>query len=238
MNCGRRSPRSRRGFIILFGSKNVVSGDPPPRGAAQAKCPRCGRVGTLAGKRVRRWFTLFLMPVFPVGAERTFTQCKHCGASFAGSVRRIAGVGTQTDARQAQRGIALYNSLRSSPGNSVTLNELMALYVSMGEPEQAVGAAADFPDALNASEQCMVTLGRAYLAAGQSDEAIRWWDQALARNPDLGEAHYQRARAYMAATPPDVPRALAAARAARRADHPGAADLLAAAEALERGDGA
>ena len=135
-----------------------------------------------------------------------------------------------------QRGITLYNSLRASPANSVTLRKLMTLHLNAGEPGDAISAAADFPAALDASEQCMVTLGRAHLLAGGAAAAMQWFDTALARNPELGEAHFERATAALAMTPPDLARAVASARAARKADHPGAAELLAAVEARERGE--
>ena len=163
----------------------MVSADPAGGGSRGAKCPRCGRVGTLAGKRVRPWFTLFFLPLFPMGAGRAITQCKGCGATFAASVRELGRAVERADGRQAQRAISLYNSLRASPANSVTLNELMGLHLSLGEPEQAVNAAADFVDALNASEQCMTTLGRAYGVAGKTDDAIHWFDAGPGPQPRL-----------------------------------------------------
>ncbi len=232
---GGAARRSRRGFVLLFGSKTVVSADPAaatPRGAA---CPRCGRTGTLAGQRARPWFTAFLIPLFPIGGGRRFTRCRACGTSFAAPPEQIARAASRSDAQQVRRGITLYNSLRASPGNSVTLQELMTLYLSIGEPAQAVGAAADFPDALNASEQCMTTLGRAYLAAGAAAEAIGWLDSAVARDPAAGEARFQRATAYLSLTPPQAEPAAADAWVARNAGHPGAAEVLRRAEALAAG---
>ena len=223
--------RGRRGFIFLFGSKNVVSVDPDARAAAAGQCPRCGAAGTLVGKRVRPWFTLFFVPVFPMGGGRAFTQCRRCNASFNGATRQVAGVAARTQAQKAQRAITLYNGLRASPANSVTLAELIGLYLSLGEPEQAVGAAADFPDALNASDQCIVLLGLAYGVAGRPEESIHWFDTALARNPESGDAYFQRAKAYLSRTPPDIERALADARAARRAGQAGADELLRQVEA-------
>ena len=176
------------------------------------------------------------MPVFPIGPARRFTQCGHCGATFAASTAQVAQVVARADAKQVQRGIALYNSLRASPANSVTLNELMTLYGSIGEPGQAISAAAEFPAALDASEQCMVTLGRIHAGTGDTAGAVRWFDAAVARNPDLGEAYYQRATAYLNAVPPDLDRALASARSARRVEHPGAADLVRDLESRARGD--
>ena len=228
-------PDRRRGFILLFGSKNVVGPDPDGVVPAGARCPRCGHVGTLAGRRVRPWFTAFFIPVFPIGPGRRFTRCGTCDASFAVPPAQIATAAARSDAGQVRRGIALYNSLRNSPANSVTLNELMTLYAHAGEPRQAISAAAQFPAAVDASEQCMTTLGRVHLQQGDAAEAIRWFDRALARNPDLGDAHYHKAAAALALDPPDFAQAVCAARRARKAEHPGAEELLRDAESRERG---
>ena len=69
----------------------------------------------------------------------------------------------------------MYNSLRLSPANAVTLNELMSVYAGMNEFDEAVSAAKMFPAALDSSEQCMTTLGRVYLAKGDYAEAVAWF---------------------------------------------------------------
>ena len=183
---------------------------------------------------MRPWFTLFFLPVFPVGATRDFTQCNQCGASFAVTPQQMASQTARVDAKQNERAIAMYNSLRASPANSITLNELMQLYASMGEFDPAISAAADFPQALNSSEQCMTTLGRVYLAKNEHEEAIKWLDAAIARNAALGEPHYYKAVAYLTATPPDPARAVPSARAARKAGFPHADELLREAEEKSR----
>ncbi len=228
-------PRRRSAFIILFGTKNVQSADPRNE-PLQAPCPRCGANATIVGKSFRPWFTLFFCPVFPIGGIRRFSECKNCHAQFPVPVdelaRRVSGV----HERQNQVAIGLYNSLRASPANSITLNELMLMYASMEEFDQAISAARDFPDALNASEQCMSTLGRVLLAAGRHAEAIQWFDTALARNPMLGEAHYHKAIACMNSKPPRIDQAVAAARQARKLDYPRADELLKEAEQKARGE--
>ena len=124
---------------------------------------------TIVGKTYRPWFTLFFLPVFPIGGSRRFSQCTSCQAQFPVPVdelrRRLSGAQQQ----QSQQAIALYNSLRTSPANSITLNQLMLLYASMKEYGQAIGAGADFPQALHNSEQCMTTLGRVYLASSDCE---------------------------------------------------------------------
>ena len=100
---------------------------------------------------------------------------------------------------------------------------------------QAISAANEFPQALQASEQCMSTLGRVYLASERRAEAIQWFDAALARNPGLGEAHYYKAVAHLTDNPPNYAAAVAAARQARNAGFPNAEELLREAETKARG---
>ena len=71
----------------------------------------------------------------------------------------------------------------------------------------------------------MVTRGRMHLAKGDIAEAIRWFDQALAWNETLGEAHYFKALAYLNANPPDREKAAASARLARAHGYPEADKL-------------
>ena len=225
--------RGRRGFILLFGTRPSISDDPtaPP---VNAVCPRCGQRADIVGKTVRNWFTLFFLPVFPVGGARRFSQCTHCGAEFPVEARELGQQVAAAERQQSQRAIALYNSLRNSPANSITLNELMTLYASMNEFDQAISAARDFTQALHNSEQCMATLGRIYLTKNDHAEAIRWFDEALKRNDSLGEAHDYKGVAYLTDNPPDHDRAIASARAARNADYPGADELLREAESRAR----
>jgi tetratricopeptide (TPR) repeat protein len=111
----------------------------------------------------------------------------------------------------------------------------MVLYATMNEYDQAISAARDFPQALESSEQCMTTLGRVHLAKNDHAEAIRLFDRAIARNPNLGEAHHYRGVAYLTAAVPDYAQAATSARMARNAGYPGAEQLLREAEERVRG---
>jgi tetratricopeptide (TPR) repeat protein len=159
-----------------------------------------------------------------------------CGALFRVEARTLGTQVAAADRQQHQRTITLYNSLRQSPANAITLNELMTLYATIGEYDQAVSAARQFPQALESSEQCMVTLGRVYLAKGENGEAVRLFDQAIARNETLAEAHYYKGVALLTAASPDYARAAAAARIARNNGYPGADALVREAETRARGE--
>jgi tetratricopeptide (TPR) repeat protein len=222
-----------RGFILLFGTRPIISTD---RAAAPVHtvCPNCGQKADIVGKTYRTWFTLFFIPVFPVSGSHAFSECANCGAQFQVPAQALAARLAESEREQSQRAITLYNSLRASPANAVTLNDLMTLYATMGEHEQAIAAAGEFPDALNSSEQCMTTLGRVYLGVDRHADAIGWFDAALARNPSLGDAHFHKAVAHLTSTPPDYAKAVAAARAARSAGVPRADELLRDAEEKAR----
>jgi tetratricopeptide (TPR) repeat protein len=220
-----RFMRARRGFILLFGTRAITSADHSAP-SVNTVCPRCSRQTEMLGKTYRTWFTLFFIPVFPVSGAHPISQCRLCGAKFPVSTRELSSRVASSDREQSARAIAMYNSLRNSPANSVTLNDLMTLYASMSEYDQAISAAGQFPQALNNSEQCMTTLGRIYLAKNDHKSAIQWFDAAITRNPQLGEAQYFKAVAHLTDTPPEVDQAIAAARAARAAGHPNAEELF------------
>jgi tetratricopeptide (TPR) repeat protein len=228
-------PRQRRGFILIFGTRNRVSGGLDR--AIEARCPRCGIQSKLVGKQIRPWFTVLFIPIFPVGQSRQFTLCSHCETSFSLAPEELAGHLAKIDARKNQRAIGMYNSLRASPGNSITLNDLMQLYAQMNELDSALSAAADFPTALNSSEQCMTTLGRVYLAKNQYEAALQWLDAAVARNPQFAEAYYYKATAHLRATPCEAQKAAIAARTARNAGYPNAEELLRQAEGKMQSSG-
>lgn len=225
----RRTRFGRRGFILLFGARSIVSNT---AGHDQTlTCPRCGRATQMLAKSVRTWFTVFFVPVFPISGRKEFTQCAACGAQFAVSPQELQRSVSDADQQASQQAIGLYNSMRAPPANAVTLNQLMSLYASIKEYDQAISAAAEYSQALTSSEQCMATLGRVHLARGDFPHALHWLGQATARNASYGEAQYYKGVAHLLTTPPQFPQAIAAARAARTLGYAGAEELLKDAEA-------
>ena len=226
----RRSHRA--GFIIFFGTRNMIGNEPHP--PVQARCPACQRVAQLHGKKFRTWFTLYFIPVFPVSGATRFTQCSACGAQLNVPIDQLQQQIGDDQEQLNRKAIALYNSLRESPANSVTLNELMMLYGAMNDYPAAISAAGVYTQALHASPQCMTTLGRIYLAQGDRDQAIQWFDHAIARDPSSGEANHFKAAALLSSQPPRIQEALAAARQAVALGHAEAQALLNQAEAMSR----
>jgi tetratricopeptide (TPR) repeat protein len=224
---------SRDGFILLFGVKQVVS--EAPGKSVISTCPACGREASFVPRTGRYWLSIFFIPVLPVSGKQPICECTQCGHRenvSIDSLRKAVSVG---HGQRSQRAITLFNGLHKSPANSVGLNELMQLHLSMSDPQGAIAAAGQFQQALNNSEQCMTTLARAYLAQGDASAALAWAETALERNDSLAEAYYVKAVAHLAASPPDYASAVTAARSARASGFPGAEELLREAEAKARG---
>jgi len=190
----------------------------------------------MQAKFVRHWFTLFFLPVFPISGKKSFTECPNCHAQFSVPATALRDRMQESSRQQNQQAIALYNSLRASPANSITLDQLMKMYAGMQEYDQAISAASEFSQALHNSEQCMATLGRVYLAQNKFPEALQWFNAAIDRNPQLGEAQYYKGLTHLLSTPPDYAAAITAARAARAASYPEADSLLRQAEQKSRGE--
>jgi tetratricopeptide (TPR) repeat protein len=220
----RRRVTDRDGFIFFFGTRTIVKDESQP--PVRTRCPKCEQEANLIARSHRQWFTIFFVPVFPISKKLMFSQCANCGTTFRVDPTRLKTHLDEADHAQRQRAITMYHSLRASPANAVTLNELMSLYASLNEFDAAIAAARDFPAALESSEQCMTTLGRVYLTMDRQDEAVEWFEKAIERNPLYAEAQYFKAVAHLGQSPPDLERAQSAARAARIGEHPNAELLM------------
>lgn len=69
--------------MIIFGVRGRVA----TLGTGRFFCPRCGGDRAYTKKGVRRWFTLFFVPIVPLGAARgTRVCCDTCGGAFSEEV--------------------------------------------------------------------------------------------------------------------------------------------------------
>jgi hypothetical protein len=65
--------------VIIFGFRGRIA----TLGTGQFYCPRCHGDRAFTRKGVRRWFTLFFVPVFPISATTgTRVCCDTCGGAF------------------------------------------------------------------------------------------------------------------------------------------------------------
>lgn len=65
-------------MFVLFGltsrRKTVESG--------QFHCPNEGASRPFRHEQARRWFTLFFIPLIPLGTQGEWVSCRSCGATY------------------------------------------------------------------------------------------------------------------------------------------------------------
>ena len=68
----------RRRFMIIFGTKGITS--TPEKG--EFNCPTCGQKRPYGLKRVRRFFTLYFIPVIPLDKLGEYVECDTCRDTY------------------------------------------------------------------------------------------------------------------------------------------------------------
>jgi transcription elongation factor Elf1 len=73
--------------VIIFGSKvrHKVLGE------GKFFCPKCQAQRAYVHKRASRYFTLYFLPVIPMGKLGEFVECQTCGTAFETGVLNVKG---------------------------------------------------------------------------------------------------------------------------------------------------
>lgn len=85
--------------MIIFGWKSlarIVS-------SGSFVCPRCGGKRWYSVVSVRRWFTLFFVPLIPLGKLGSYVECRSCGSTYNQGVLRPPRSASATSAEAAVR---------------------------------------------------------------------------------------------------------------------------------------
>ncbi len=69
-------------LFIIFGTRVRQS----PIGEGQFVCPSCHSQRTYTKTKATRWFTLYFLPVIPLGTVGEYVQCQTCGVTFKPAV--------------------------------------------------------------------------------------------------------------------------------------------------------
>jgi len=64
--------------MIIFGTKGITS----IQKQGTFHCPACGAGANYTQKEVRRYFTLFFIPLIPLHKAGEYVECQRCGGSF------------------------------------------------------------------------------------------------------------------------------------------------------------
>jgi hypothetical protein len=73
--------------LIIFGTKGVTSST----GGGTFDCPGCGPGKPYEHKKVRRFFTLYYIPLIPLETKGEFIECGSCRQTWKPEVLARAG---------------------------------------------------------------------------------------------------------------------------------------------------
>jgi hypothetical protein len=113
--------------IIIWGSRGLTSA----LDSGSFYGPRCDGNSRYTLQQVRSWFTLYWLPVFPIGAAQRYVECRSCGGTFH---EEVLDMETPTEGQRVLNRV--YQDLR----NGSSLEDARAELESHGlEPNRARG---------------------------------------------------------------------------------------------------
>jgi hypothetical protein len=127
--------------FIIWGSRGITSS----LSAGDFHCPQCDEARGYDLKQVRPFFTLYFIPIFPVGAPTRYVECRRCGGTFKEGVldyeppsegqRILSGL-----YREMRAGASVENVKEKLQGAGVPAEqaEEMALQMCEGKPAECV----------------------------------------------------------------------------------------------------
>jgi len=71
--------------LIIFGSRAITS----EQARGEFLCPRCGPGQSYVHKSVRRFFTLYFIPLIPLNRVGEYIECQTCAGTFKVEVLRL-----------------------------------------------------------------------------------------------------------------------------------------------------
>ena len=90
--------------MIIFGTKAKTRNI----GTGQFFCPKCGEQRNYTHKQAKKYFSLYFIPIIPMGDMGEFVECQTCGVTYNPDVLRLpppklhAGMAQQLNAIKAQ----------------------------------------------------------------------------------------------------------------------------------------
>ncbi|MBX3185875.1 MAG: TerB family tellurite resistance protein [Labilithrix sp.] len=72
-------------FLIIFGTRGVTT----TAGSGEFHCPDCGAKRPFEHKRVRRFFTLYFIPLIPLDTIGEYVECLHCRSTYKPAVLEL-----------------------------------------------------------------------------------------------------------------------------------------------------
>jgi predicted RNA-binding Zn-ribbon protein involved in translation (DUF1610 family) len=111
-------------MILIWGSRGLTS----EIGRGNFYCPQCDAVNVpYRHKSVREWFTLYFIPVFPIGGKQPYVECEQCKGTFQEAVLNLE---PPTEGERMAQWVA------TSLDDGISLEEAEERLVEFGLPKE------------------------------------------------------------------------------------------------------
>jgi tellurite resistance protein len=118
--------------LIIFGTRGVTYGSQ----TGQFFCPDCGDQQSYRHRRVRRFFTLYFIPLLPLDLLGEYVECQSCSSTYKTSILeydpRASADSAESEFRQAMRRVL---ALMSLADGHVDDSEIDAIATILGQLE-------------------------------------------------------------------------------------------------------
>jgi Zn finger protein HypA/HybF involved in hydrogenase expression len=121
--------------IIIYGWRGLTSN----LSEGDFDCPHCQNHSSYRLRQVRRFFTLFWIPIFPISSAVRYVECDHCSSQFREEVLDYRSPSPQDDtiilasARQLRDGLSVEEIRDKLSEEGEDRREMEALLVKLCE---------------------------------------------------------------------------------------------------------
>ena len=108
--------------MIIFGSRPRMK----TIGSGSFYCPRCQTTREYELKRARNYFTLYFVPIFPIGDAGEFVECQFCHMTFKSEVLNMKAPPRKVDLA------TMLNSVKSDLEGGMSVEYVLRDLVAAG----------------------------------------------------------------------------------------------------------
>lgn len=113
--------------MIIFGTRGLES----VRDTGTFNCPRCGMSKPYRLKSVKRWFTLYFIPVIPIGSAGSYVECAQCGGTYSEEVFAYDPEGEARQVFLKLRGLLVLVMLADGQADPAEVRAICDIYHEM-----------------------------------------------------------------------------------------------------------
>ncbi|MES4792066.1 MAG: hypothetical protein C4321_02945 [Chloroflexota bacterium] len=193
-------------MFILFGSRRRLKITDPE--GVVAPCPNCGKEARFIEKKVRNWFTLYFLPIFPMDKGLRFVECSHCHEQYAMTLDDVREKLKEREvewSRVAEQQKEREEKLRARievSGDPQSYLELLGILAEQERFDDIVALGDRLRTQFPTNADLLMPLAFAYRKTGRYDEAIKLYREIVGLNPYLAPARYHLAWSLYYSTPP------------------------------------